>query len=67
MRLIYTSGPGIYFLNLLLFTQLSAVDVTVAICVVSKARLQFQLFLNLVSCLLRANSSRRNDRSRARP
>ena len=35
MRLIYTSGPGIYFLNLLLFTQLSAVDVTVAICVVS--------------------------------
>ena len=32
MRLIYTSGLGIYFLNLLLFTQLSAVDVTVAIC-----------------------------------
>ena len=31
MRLIYISRPGMYFLNLLLFTQPSAVSVTAAI------------------------------------
>ena len=33
MRLIYNSRLEMYFLNLLLFTQLSAVSVTAAICV----------------------------------
>ena len=66
MRLIYNSRLGMYFLNLLLFTQPSALTVTATICVVSQVRLQFRFFLNLVSCLLRANSSR-SDRSRTGP
>ena len=32
MRLIYNSRLGMYFLNLLLFTQPSTVNVTAAIC-----------------------------------
>ena len=68
MRLIiYNSRLGMYSRNLLLFTYPSAVNVTAAICLVSKVRLQFWFFLNLVSCLLRANSSRRNYKSRAGP
>ena len=34
MRLIYNSRLRMYFLNLLLFTQPSAVNVTAAICVI---------------------------------
>ena len=42
MRLIiYNSRLGMYSLNLLLFTYPSAVNVTAAICLVSKVRLQF--------------------------
>ena len=53
------------FYNFILFTQPSAVSVTAAKWIDSWARLQFRFFLNLFSCLLTTNLSRRNNRSRA--
>ena len=51
--------------NFTLFTQPSAVSVTAPKWIDSWARLQFRFFLNLFSCLLTSNLSRRNSRSRA--
>ena len=53
------------FYNFILFTQPSAMSVTAAKWIDSWARLQFRFFLNLFSCLLTTNLSRRNNRSRA--
>ena len=50
--------------NLILFTQPSTVSVTAAKWIDSWARLQFRFFLNLFSCLLTTNLSRRNNKSR---
>ena len=47
--------------NLILFTQPSAVSVTAPKWIDSRARLQFQFFLNLFSCLPITNLPRRND------
>ena len=51
----------------ILFTQPSAVSLTSAKWIDSWARLQFRFFLNLLSCLLTTDLSRRNNRSRAGP
>ena len=49
--------------NLILFKQPSTVSVTAAKWIDSRARLQFRFFLNLFSCLLTTNLSRRNNKS----